>query len=163
MGLQKSQSDITLGLPRWCGGKESACNAGDTWDVISGSGRSPGVGNGNPPQYSCLKTPMGREAYGAIARGVAKSQISLSNWACSLHSRTWTPTTISKLFLLLLRSPKDLSHSPPKDPSVMQTGLHLLHPFSGSSSSLRQSPNFLAWPVLPFMMPSGWALWAPPL
>ena len=34
-------------------GKESACNAGDT-GVIPGSGRSPGEGNGNPLQYSCL-------------------------------------------------------------------------------------------------------------
>ena len=39
-------------------GKESACNAGDT-DSSPGSGRSPGGGNGNPLQYSCLKNPMG--------------------------------------------------------------------------------------------------------
>ena len=42
--------------------KESACNAGDL-SSISGSGRSPGVGNGNPLQYSCLENPMGREAW----------------------------------------------------------------------------------------------------
>ena len=37
--------------------KESACQAGDT-DLIPGSGRSPGKGNGNPLQYSCLGNPM---------------------------------------------------------------------------------------------------------
>ena len=42
-----------------CGsdGKESACNAGDPV-LIPGSGRSPGEGNGNPLQYSCLENPM---------------------------------------------------------------------------------------------------------
>ena len=41
-----------------CGlaGKESACNAGDLGS-IPGSGRSPGEGNGNPLQYSCLENP----------------------------------------------------------------------------------------------------------
>ena len=44
--------------------KEPACNAGDTGNVvsISGSGRSPGEGKGNPLQYSCLKNPMDRVA-----------------------------------------------------------------------------------------------------
>ena len=50
------------GPPQWLTGKESACNAGDIADVgsIPGSGRSPGGGNGNPLQYSCLKNPMDR-------------------------------------------------------------------------------------------------------
>ena len=38
-------------------GKESPCNAGDPGSIL-GSGRSPGEGNGNPLQYSFLKTPM---------------------------------------------------------------------------------------------------------
>ena len=41
--------------------KESACNAGNP-DSIPGSGRSPGEGNGNPLQYSCLENPMDRGA-----------------------------------------------------------------------------------------------------
>ena len=40
------------GLPRWLGGKESACNAGDV-GLIPGSGRSSGGGNGNPLQHIC--------------------------------------------------------------------------------------------------------------
>ena len=57
-------------------GKESACNAGDL-DSIPGSGRSPGEGNGNPLQYSCLENSMDR---GAIVHGVAKSQTQLCNY-----------------------------------------------------------------------------------
>ena len=40
-------------------------NAGDTKDagLVPGSGRSPGIGNGNPLQYSCLENPMDRGAY----------------------------------------------------------------------------------------------------
>ena len=50
------------GLPQWLSGKESACNAGDTGnpDSIPGLGRSPGEGNGNELQYSCLGNPMDR-------------------------------------------------------------------------------------------------------
>ena len=53
-------------------GKESACNAGDAGS-IPGWGRSPGEGNGNRLQYSCLESPMDREAWQAI---VHESQIS---------------------------------------------------------------------------------------
>ena len=60
-------------------GKESACNAGDTGDVglISGLGRSPGEGNGNPLQYSGLGNTMDRGAWWAIVHGVAKSRTAL--------------------------------------------------------------------------------------
>ena len=43
-------------------GKESACNAGDP-GLITGSGISPGGGNGNPLQYSCLENPMDKGAW----------------------------------------------------------------------------------------------------
>ena len=57
-------------------GKESACNKGDTGDTgsISGSGRSPGGGHGNPLQYSCLENPMDRGAWRATVHGVANNQ-----------------------------------------------------------------------------------------
>ena len=42
-------------------GKESACNAGDLGS-IHGLGRSPGGGQGNPCQYSCLKNPQGQRS-----------------------------------------------------------------------------------------------------
>ena len=45
---------------------------------IPGSGRSPGGGNGNPLQYSCVGNPMDRGVWGATVHGVAKSQTQLS-------------------------------------------------------------------------------------
>ena len=63
----------TLGFPGNSVGEESVCHAGDL-GLIPGSGRSPGVGNGNQLQYSCLENPMDREAGWAIVHGVAKSR-----------------------------------------------------------------------------------------
>ena len=56
--------------------KNLPANAGDTRDVgsILGSGRSPGEGNGNPFQYSCLGNPMGRGAWWAAVHWLTKSQ-----------------------------------------------------------------------------------------
>ena len=45
-----------MGFSGGLDGKESTCNAGDP-DLIPGLGRSPGEGNGNPLQYSCLENP----------------------------------------------------------------------------------------------------------
>ena len=59
-------------------GKESACSAGDLGS-IPGLGRSPGDGNGNPLQYSCLGNPTGRGAWRATVHGVAKSLTRLSD------------------------------------------------------------------------------------
>ena len=50
--------------------KESACNAGDS-SLIPGWGRTPGEGNGNPLQYSCLENPMGRGGWWATVQGVS--------------------------------------------------------------------------------------------
>ena len=70
-------SDLGRGvrLPQWLSGKESTCNAEATGDSgsIPGLGRSPGGGNGNPLQYSCLKNPMDRGAWWATIHGVTKS------------------------------------------------------------------------------------------
>ena len=57
---------------RWLSGKESACQAGDVGS-IPGSGRFPGVGNGNPLQYSCLEDSIDRGAWQATVHGMAKS------------------------------------------------------------------------------------------
>ena len=53
--------------------KVFACNAGDLGS-IPGSERSPGEGNGNPLQYSCLENPMDRGAWWDAVRGVTKSR-----------------------------------------------------------------------------------------
>ena len=59
------------GFPHSSVGRESACNAGNLGS-IPGLGRSPGEGNGNPLQYSCLEKLMDRGAWWAIVHGVAR-------------------------------------------------------------------------------------------
>ena len=68
-----------LGFPGGSEVKASACSAGDPGS-IPGLGRSPGEGNGNPLQYSCLENFMDRGAWWATVHGVAKSQIQLSDF-----------------------------------------------------------------------------------
>ena len=65
------------GFPRWLSGvKNSPAKAGVAGDLgsIPGSGRSPGAGNGNQLQYSCLGNFMDRGAWRAVVPGVTKSQ-----------------------------------------------------------------------------------------
>ena len=50
-------SRFVMGFPGGADGKASACNVGDP-GLIPGLGRSPGEGNGNPLQHSCLENPM---------------------------------------------------------------------------------------------------------
>ena len=59
-------------------GKASAYNSGDSGS-IPGSGRSPGEGQSNPLQYSCLENSMHRGAWGDTVHGVAKSRTQLSD------------------------------------------------------------------------------------
>ena len=83
-GIAKSQTRLrvhacnaTLGSSnprlRWFISKESACQC-RRQGSIPVWGRSPGEGNGNPLQYSCLENPMNREAWWATVHGIAKSQ-----------------------------------------------------------------------------------------
>ena len=68
--IQKSYFlSIYNGFPSSSDGEESAYNAGDLGS-IPGSGRSPGEGNGNPLQYSCLGSPMDREVCQATVLGL---------------------------------------------------------------------------------------------
>ena len=62
-----------MGFPGSSVGKESACQVGDV-GLIPGSGRSPGEGNGNPLQYSCLENPIDRGAWRATVQGVTSRQ-----------------------------------------------------------------------------------------
>ena len=63
--------------------KNQPANAGDC-DLIPGSRRSPGEGNGSPLQYSCQENPMDRGAWQATVHGVAKSRTQLSETATIL-------------------------------------------------------------------------------
>ena len=72
--------------------KNSPANAGDIRDEdsIPGLGRSPGEGNGNPLQYSCLENIMDRGAWQATVHRVVKNQTRLKR--------------LSVIFILILRS-----------------------------------------------------------
>ena len=62
---------LSLGFPGGPVVKNPPANAGDV-GLTPGLGRSPGVGNGNPLQYSCLGNPMDRGAWWATVHGVTK-------------------------------------------------------------------------------------------
>ena len=66
--------------------KNLCANAGDAGDTdsVSGSERSPGRGNDNPLQYSCLENPMDRGAWWGTVHGVTKSQTRLKG--LSMHT-----------------------------------------------------------------------------
>ena len=68
--------DFVLGFPGGSAVENLPANAGDTGDAGSslGSGRFPGVRNGNPLQYSCLENSMDRGAWWATVHGVTKSR-----------------------------------------------------------------------------------------
>ena len=70
--------NVALGFLGSSEGKESTCNAGDLRS-IPGLGRSPGEGNGNPLQYSCLENSKNRAARQATVHGVAEIQTRLSD------------------------------------------------------------------------------------
>ena len=67
-----------MGFPGGSASKESASNAGDM-GFSPVLGRSPGEGNGNPLQYSCLENPMDRRACWATVQGLTKRQTRLSD------------------------------------------------------------------------------------
>ena len=86
MGLQivihdwvTEKQENTLGFPGGASGKELTCQCRRLRDTgsIPGLGRSPGEGQGNPLQYSCLENPMDRGAWWATVHGAAKSQTQL--------------------------------------------------------------------------------------
>ena len=71
-------------------GKVSARNVGDPGS-IPGSGRSPGEGNDNPLQYSCLENPMDGGARWATVHGVAKSRTRLSDFTFTFSVINYKP------------------------------------------------------------------------
>ena len=72
-------------FPGGSDGREYTWNVGDPGS-IPGSGISPGEGNGNPLQYSCLENSMDRGAWWAIVYRITKSQTRLSNYHFHFHS-----------------------------------------------------------------------------
>ena len=77
--LQKSQAIGGFDFPGGSEVKTSACNAGDLGS-IPGLGRSPGEGNGNPLQYSCLENPIDGGVWWSVVHGVVTSRTRLSDF-----------------------------------------------------------------------------------
>ena len=98
---------MTEGFPGGAGGKERPAKTGDVRDVgsISGSGRSPGEGHGNPLQYSCLENLMDRGAWRATVRRVAKSRTRLKRLNTALAG-TDSITSDDKDFILFMHFAK---------------------------------------------------------
>ena len=85
--------------------KNPPANPGDVRvaGLIPGLGRSPGGGQGNPLQYSCLENPMDRGAWEATAHGVTKSQTRLSTFTQSFLSWNTFPKKTDSPSLPLLQ------------------------------------------------------------
>ena len=73
-----------IGFSWWLSGKESAFPRGDIGS-IPGLGRSPGEGNANPLQYSCLGNPMGKRAWQATVHSVAKVRHDLGTKTTTIY------------------------------------------------------------------------------
>ena len=112
------------GFPGSSGGKESACSAGHQ-HLVPGSGRSPGEGNGNPLQYSCLENPMDRGACWATVHGVTKS-------------RTWLSWLIlCELFIVNLSLPECSSLNAPE---------YLISDWMNGGLAWGSNPFLYLWP-----------------
>ena len=77
--------------------KDPPANAGDIRDAVSipGLGRSPGEGNDNPLQYSCLGNPMDRETWQAVVHRVTNSWTLLKRLSMHAHSFLYGSTLTS--------------------------------------------------------------------
>ena len=110
--------------------KNLPANAGDARDVgsIPGLGRSPGVENGNPFQYSCLESSMDRGALWVTVHGVTKSQNMTEQ--LNTHTHKHTHTHRHKCILLILFLWRTLIHIYVKSISIRLLFLKLVskHP-----------------------------------
>ena len=87
--VNSAAPDVSNWTSLWLSGKEFTCYAEEV-GLISGSGRSPGGGNGNPPQYSCLGNLMDK-----------RSLVGYSSWGCkrvrhNLETKNNVPKIISR-------------------------------------------------------------------
>ena len=83
---KQQRKDLHPHQPFWLRGGEFAYQAGES-GLTPGSGRSPGEGNGNPLQYSCLGNPMDRGAWWATVHGVTK-QLDTTEWLNNTNNQS---------------------------------------------------------------------------
>ena len=106
-------------------GKEATCNAGDPGSIPS-LGRSPGEGNGNPLQYSCLENSMDGGAWWTTVHGVAKSRTRLSDFTTFTMPVSSTRVCVCVLVTqscLTLCGPMDCSLPGSSDHGILQAGI----------------------------------------
>ena len=109
--LEFSQTHVHWSIPGSSDGEEFVCNAGDL-DLIPGSERSLGEGNGNPLQYSCLENTMDRRTQQATVHRVSKSQAQLK-WLSTCPLSLWCHPTNSSSVILFSSSPQSFPASGP--------------------------------------------------
>ena len=80
-----------MGFPGGPDGKESACNVGDLGSN-PGLGRSPGVGHGNPLQYSCLENPHGQRSLAGYSPWSHKESATTERLSTAEHAHAHTHT-----------------------------------------------------------------------
>ena len=160
--------------------KNLPANAGDARDLgsVSGLGRSPGVGSGNPLQYSCLKNSMDRGAWRATVHGVAKSQTRLNDYCFLrgwiiiqfLQTRRWRLGVgdLAKVAQLVCARTAPLSESRNKFLSTYAVALFELKPSTFQTGFLWLCPGLLFYlsPFTPstqtqaILIKVPWAQWA---
>ena len=130
----------------------SACNVGDLGS-IPGSGRSPGEGNGNPLQCSCLENPRDRGAWWAAAYGVAQSRTRLKRLSSSSSSSSIACLSVS--FLQQLASPRLVVQRLKRLPAMWETWVLSLgweDPLEKETATLSST---LAWKIAWMEEPGG--------
>ena len=122
------------GFPGGSGGKESACNAEDPTSIPE-SGRSPGEGNGNPLQYSCLENSTDRGTWWASVHSVTKSRTWLKDY--QFHS------TLPGIQRAGPGSPSGVHRMPSEDPSLLANCLPPRHTTLSDGCAELPSSSFL--------------------
>ena len=121
--------------------KKLPANAGDGWvaGLIPGSGRSPGGGNGNPLQYSCLENPVDRGDWQATVYGVTKE----SDTTECIHTHSHTHT-LSLFLSLSIRNIEELNGNLRLKRELLETRVGPGEPFlSTGPATPSQASSFL--------------------
>ena len=121
--LKNTGSMGMKGFPRSSVGKQSACDTGDPGS-IPGMGRSPGEGNGNPLQYSCLENPMNRGGWQVAVHGVTRVRHDLAT------------NTFTFSLSITLADSINIIHTSVQFSSVAQSCPTLCHPVNRSTPGL---------------------------
>ena len=130
---------LKTNFPGGSDGKMSDCNAGDLGS-IPGSVRSPGEGNGNPLQYSCLENPIDGGTWWATVHGVAKSRTQLSNFTHFTQQASLVAQMVKYLTAMWETRVQSLGRKYPLEEKWQPTPVLLPGEFYGQRSLVGYSP-----------------------